>query len=147
MGNCSRCLHFNGALFKDEQYAKDTCGVTGGILRNIIENCSGFVDRGNKPWSPWIKEKFEMVDGIEYKTITRTTDGEKIRLKAVGINDEWVEVDENNQSVNLIELEDGVTKEQRLQIRADILAWAENGFKKKSKKKEIVKDPRVEELI
>lgn len=147
MKDCTRCINFDGALFKDTPYAKDTCKITGGVIRDVVLNCTAFKDRGNKPWSPYIQEKYEAIGRDTYKTITRTTDGEKIRLKAV--KDDWIEVDENNVAVGLTEcLDDGITRAQRLQIRADILAWVENGFKKKgSKVKKEVIDSRVDEII
>lgn len=146
MKDCTRCINFDGALFKDTPYAKDTCRLTNGLVKEPVLNCTAFKDRGNKPWASYNKETYEVVGRDTYRTIVRTTDGEKIRLKAV--KDDWIEVDDNNVPVGLMEyMDDGVTREQRLQIRADILAWVVDGFNKGGKGKKVVVDERVQELI
>jgi len=146
MNNCSRCINFDGALFKDTPYAQDTCRVTGGVVKNIIENCSKFKDRGKVPWSSDIKETYEIKNGETYKTILRLTDGEQIRLKAV--KDDWVEVNQDGVPVfTSIDNEDGLSRAEICQHRANLLATIEWYFKnRKSKKIKNVKDT-VMELI
>lgn len=146
MGNCTRCLNFEGALFKDIPYAKDTCKVTSGEVKYIIQDCSAFKDRGKVSWSKDLKETYEYKGNQTYKTITRTTDGEKIRLKAVGID--WIEVNDDGVPIfTSIQVEGDLSRSEVCQHRANLLAKIEEFFSKKKGKKKAVIDSRAEDLI